>query len=88
MVVLWVCGGLEAEAALDLQAGVAAQIADVPQGVRLPVEECDDDGAAGREGQQRAREEVDEELLVVADLAVDVGGFAADVGEVEYFGGG
>ncbi len=40
-------GGLEAEAALDLQAGVAAEVADVPQRVRLALEQRDDDGAAG-----------------------------------------
>lgn len=81
-------GGLEAEAALDLQAGVARQIAHVPQRVRLALEQRDDNGAARRERELRALEEGDEELLVVAHLPVDVGGLAADVGEVEYFGAG
>lgn len=37
----------------------------------------------GGQRQQGAAEEVDEQLLVVAHLAVDVGALAADVGEVE-----
>lgn len=87
MVIARVRGGLEAKAALELQPRVAAEVADVPEGVRLALEEGDDDGATSGEGRggraEGALEEGDEELLVVADLAVDVGRFAADVGEVE-----
>lgn len=85
MVVARVRRGLEAEAPLDLQAGVAGEVADIPESVWLALKQGDDDGAAGREREQRAPEEVDEELLVVADLAVDVGALAADMGEVEYW---
>lgn len=78
---------LKSKAALELEAGVAAEVADVPEGVGLALEEGDDDGAAaGERGGGRgegALEEGDEQLLVVADLAVDVCGLAADVGEVE-----
>lgn len=78
---------LEAKAALELEPRVAAEVADVPEGVGLTLEEGDDDGAAAGEGRggrgEGALEEGDEELLVVADLAVNVCGFAADVGEVE-----
>lgn len=87
MVIARVRVGLEAKAALELEAGVAAKVADVPEGVGLALEEGDDDGATGGErGGGRgegALEEGDEQLLVVADLAVDVCGLAADVGEVE-----
>lgn len=78
---------LKSEAALELEAGVAAEVADVPEGVGLALEEGDDDRAAaskgGRGRGEGALEEGDEQLLVVADLAVDVCGLAADVGEVE-----
>lgn len=63
---------------------MTAQIADIPEGVRLALEKRDDDGATRGEGEQGAFKELDEELLIVAHLSIDVGGFAADVGEVEY----
>lgn len=88
VVVAGVRGRLEAEAPLDLQPGVARQVADVPERVGLSLEQRDDNGTAGGKREQGALEEVDEELLVVADLPVDVGGFATDVGEVEYFEAG
>lgn len=87
MVVARVRDHLEAETVLELEPRVAGEVADVPEGVGLALEEGDDDGAAAGEGRggrgEGALEEGDEELLVVADLAVDVGGLAADVGEVE-----
>lgn len=79
---------LEAEAAVDLEPRVAGEVADVPEGVGLALEEGDDDGAPRGEGAEGVVEEGDEEGLVVADLAVDVGGLAADVGEVEEDAGG
>lgn len=75
--------GLEAEATLDLQTSVTGQIAHVPEGVWLTIEERDDDGGAGGQGWYGALEEGDEEGLVMADLAVHVCGLASDVGEVE-----
>ena len=90
MVITWVHVRLKAKAPLHLQAAVPAEVAHVPERVGLAFEEGDDDTAAwgewGGGGGARgcdALEEGDEELLVVADLAVYVGGFAADVGEVE-----
>lgn len=87
VVVARVRGRLEAKAALELEPRVAAEVADVPEGVGLALEDGDDDGAAAGEGcggrGEGALEEGDEELLVVADLAVDVGGLSADVGEIE-----
>lgn len=74
---------LEAKAALDLEPGVAREVADVPEGVGLALEERDDDCGARRQGGDGALEEGHEEGLVVAHLTVDVGGLAADVGEVE-----
>lgn len=78
---------MEAKTPLDLQAGVTSQIADIPEGVGFALEQCDDDGTAGGKAEQSAFEELDEELLVVAYLTVDVGGFAANMGEIEYFCG-
>ncbi|KAI6751044.1 hypothetical protein HG530_013958 [Fusarium avenaceum] len=66
-----------------LYPGVTGQIAHVPEGVWLALEERDDDGGAGGQGWYGALEEGDEERLVVADLAVHVCGLASDVGEVE-----
>lgn len=83
VVVARVRGGLEAEAALDLQAAVPREVAHVPQRVRLALEQRDDDGAPGREGRDGAPEEGHEELLVGAHLAVHVRALAADVREVE-----
>lgn len=87
MVIARVDSRLEAKAALELQPRVAAEVADVPEGVGLALEEGDDDGTLRGEGRggrgEGALEEGDEELLIVADLAVDVGRLAADVGEVE-----
>lgn len=76
---------METKTPLDLQARVTSQIADVPKGVGLALEQCDDNGTAGSEAEQGAFEELDEEFLVIADLPVDVGGFAANVGKIEYF---
>ncbi|KAF4977356.1 hypothetical protein FZEAL_6128, partial [Fusarium zealandicum] len=59
-------GGLEPEAALDLQPRVAGEVADVPQGVGLALKEGHDDGGAGGQGGQGALEEGDEERLVMA----------------------
>lgn len=66
---------------------MTSQITDVPEGVGFALEQCDDDGSAGSEVEQGAFEELDEKLLVVAHLPVDVGGFAANVWEIEYFTG-
>lgn len=81
--------GGEGEAALDLQAGVAGEVAHVPEGVGLALEKGDDDGATrlGGQGAQGRGEEGHEQGLVVADLAVHVGRLAADVGEVEEYAG-
>lgn len=73
----------EPKAALDLQAGVAREVLYVPQRVGLAFKERHDDGAAVVERGEDALEKRDEEFLVVAYLAVDVGGFAAYMGEVE-----
>lgn len=62
---------------------MAGQVADVPERVGLALEQRDDDGAARGERQHGALEELDQQLLVVADLAVDVRALAADVREVE-----
>lgn len=59
------------------------QIPDVPQRVGLALEQGNDDGPAGGQREQGALEEVDQQLLVVAHLAVDVGRLAAHVREVE-----
>lgn len=77
---------LKAEATVYLKLRMAGEVADVPEGVRLALEERDDYGATGSEGggaSDSALEEGNDELLVSADLAVHVGGLAADVGEVE-----
>lgn len=62
---------------------MAAQIPNVPQRIRLALEQRHDDGAARCEARFGAAEEADEEFLVIPDLAVHVGGLPADVGEVE-----
>lgn len=83
--VAWVCRGLEAETSFDLQARVAAQVSDIPQGVRLGLEEGDDDGSSGGEGEHGTFEEVNEEFLVVAYLAIHICALATNVWKVEYF---
>lgn len=83
MMVARVGSGLELEASLDLQPGVAGEVAHIPQGVRLAFEEGHNDGATGGQEWEGVMEEGDKEGLVVADLAIYVGGFAADVGKVE-----
>lgn len=77
--------GLEAKTPFDLQARMAAQVSDIPQGVGLGLEEGDDDGSSGGKGEHGTFEEVNEEFLVVAHLAVHVCALATDVGKVENF---
>lgn len=70
---------------------MSRQILHVPQRVRLAGEERHEDltlprgvgTVAGREQGWAGSEEADEEFLVRADLAVDVGAETAGVGEVE-----
>lgn len=64
---------------------MAAQVSDVPQGVRLGLEKGDGDGSSGGEGEHGTFEEVNEEFLVVAYLAVHICAFATHVWKVEYF---
>ena len=45
MVIAGVGRGLKAEASLHLEAGMPAQVADVPERVRLALEQSNDDGA-------------------------------------------
>ena len=54
-----------------------------PERVGLAFEQSDNNAAMGREGAQGAAKEGHEELLIVANLTVDIGGFAADMGEIE-----
>src|SRR5689334_20429488 len=44
VVVAWVALPGKPEASVDGEAGVAGEVADVPEGVGLAVEYCDDDG--------------------------------------------
>lgn len=86
VVITRIRGRLEAKTPFDLQARVASQIADIPEGVGLTLEQCDDNGTTGSEAEQGAFEELDEQFLIVAHLPIDVGGFAANMGKIKNYG--
>ena len=74
---------LELEASLNLKLAVSRQVTDIPQSVRLALEERHHDRPIESKELLGAGKELHEKFLIEAHLSVDICAFATDVREVE-----